>query len=294
MKPDALQVVRLHWRNTLYSNVWISAGASAWVWQAEVVSGHSSNGWLPFLAFCSTIFIYNFQRIIKSQQRAQSSGSGRVRWMDRNSLFLWIWTIAGAMGLLACLPQLHAVDWLLLSFPGLISLLYIARIFRYRGKRLSGRQLPFIKIWLIGLSWAIMGTWFPLLHFEGAGSIGDPVVWYWFAEKLLFIVAITIPFDIRDLKFDAPSMNTFPQWLGVKRSKILAVGFLAVGGMLAIRQMMLGWYTPLQCGALWMIQLLAIFLVWRSHSSRPESWYVGWIDGTILLQSLAVISANYL
>ena len=178
------KAIGFHWRNTLYSNVWISLGAAAWIWSSEIVLGHSSNGWLPFFGFCSTISLYNFQRIVKSKYRPQPKVSHRVQWMGRNSFFLWMWTILGAIGVLFCLVKFSIMNFVVLAVLALISLLYIARIFKFNGEKVSGRQLPFVKIWMIGITWAAFGTLVPGIQHEGGEFVTYGWGWLWFAEIL--------------------------------------------------------------------------------------------------------------
>ena len=46
--------------------------------------------------------------------------------------------------------------------------------------------------------------------------------------KKLDIIAVTIPFDIRDLKYDSSSLATIPQKIGVRRTKYLGLMLLVL------------------------------------------------------------------
>jgi len=42
-------------------------------------------------------------------------------------------------------------------------------------------------------------------------------------QRFLFVIALTIPFEIRDLKYDQAELGTLPQVLGVRQTKKLGV-----------------------------------------------------------------------
>ena len=65
-----------------------------------------------------------------------------------------------------------------------------------------------------------------------------------FFERFLFIMAITIPFDIRDLKIDNQvGLKTIPSILGIKKSKMIAYFLLILMSAFAISNYLLGHYT---------------------------------------------------
>ena len=55
--------------------------------------------------------------------------------------------------------------------------------------------------------------------------------------RFLFIFSITIPFDIRDLKYDQRKIKTIPIVVGERKSKWIAVMSLIVAQLIIIAQM---------------------------------------------------------
>jgi len=54
-------------------------------------------------------------------------------------------------------------------------------------------------------------------------------VWITFVQRFLFIIVITLPFDMRDLRYDVKEdVNTIPKNLGIKNTKLLGVGLLVL------------------------------------------------------------------
>ncbi len=103
---------------------------------------------------------------------------------------------------------------------GLLTLFYAIPFFK-EGKNL--RAVPGLKILIIALVWAGVTVLLPFLQQSSIPVVDFSVE---FLQKLLFILFITIPFEIRDFPYDAPGLATIPQQIGVKRAKIL--GYLGL------------------------------------------------------------------
>jgi hypothetical protein len=281
--------VAKHLRNTVYSNVWISFCAFTWLWQSEVVLGQSSDWVLPLFAGFSTLFLYNFQRILKLQRRQQNTESKRNRWILIHAPFLWAWTIIGSVGTFFAAFYLKMSDVCILLAPTAFSLLYIAKIFKVNGKRVAGRQLPHAKIWIIAFSWAALGALFPVNHFGETGDVLTLESLTWFLEKLFFFVAITIPFDLRDLKYDPEHMKTIPQVMGERKSLRMGQLMILLSVICALALYQINFYSLPILIALVVVYLIVAVLVGMTNEKRSELWYGGVLDGTILLQSSVVI-----
>ena len=87
------------------------------------------------------------------------------------------------------------------------------------------RNTPYLKIFLIAASWSISTVL--LTYFENNLLIDQRFYLEIFA-RFFFILGITIPFDIRDLKFDNRRLNTIPIVFGFDDSKKIDVGSFGV------------------------------------------------------------------
>ena len=84
-------------------------------------------------------------------------------------------------------------------------------------------QFRGLKIFLVALVWAGATVVLPTL-----GS-SHPVTWdVWVetAQRFFFVLALLIPFEIRDLKYDDPELRTLPQRFGVWWTKMIGVLFV--------------------------------------------------------------------
>ena len=86
------------------------------------------------------------------------------------------------------------------------------------------RSLGLLKIVLVGLIWAGSTVVLPILAINKTISwdVGIEAV-----QRFILVVILLVPFEIRDLKYDHPDLNTLPQRYGVTKTKIFGA-FLAI------------------------------------------------------------------
>jgi 4-hydroxybenzoate polyprenyltransferase len=191
--------------------------------------------------------------------------------------------LISAIAVLIALFFLRVEVLLVLFPPALLSLFYALPMFG-SGKGL--RDLPYLKVFLIAFSWGYLTV--PVTAVE-LGVRMDPSGWSLFIERTLFVFAITVPFDIRDLPYDDPEERTFPQVLGVKGAKGLAVGALSaflIMTLIRLRTegdqavMMLGYSITAGVAGL---------LILGSEEGRKDLYYEGLLDGTMVLMPLLLL-----
>lgn len=102
---------------------------------------------------------------------------------------------------------------------GVLTILYSIPFMKSK----SLRTLPGVKIFIVALVWAGVTVLFP--WFTGEEQLAGEV-WLPFVQRILWVVVLTLPFEIRDLAYDLPALGTIPQKLGVRKAKLLGVLFL--------------------------------------------------------------------
>jgi len=85
------------------------------------------------------------------------------------------------------------------------------------------RNLSGIKIYIVALCWAGVTVVLPLVN---AGVELSSDVFLKFTQRFLLVIILILVFEIIDLKKDDPSLETVPQKIGVKRTKILGLFLL--------------------------------------------------------------------
>ena len=168
---------------------------------------------LALFVFFSTVLSYNLIRFFQLDK----INSMTSIWIRANKKGLLVLNMLALSGVVYCAFKI--------SIRGLLALLpfFLATIFYVlpiKNKAIGLRQIPALKLILIAFSWVGITLYFPL---QEAGNLDLSNQWFYFAQRFLFIIAITIPFDIRDAQFDLPELATLPQVLGVNRARNIAV-----------------------------------------------------------------------
>lgn len=285
--------LRKHWRNTVYSNVWISVCAACAIFQTELLLYGEMTPVLGVFAFFSTVCIYNYQRVIKLNKPSYVI-PGRNTWLVKNRGWILLWTIIGAIASLVCLLFLNLSDILILALPGLISVVYVLNFFKLKKRRVALRDLPFVKIYAITFTWVVLTVLLPYSHHGMEETELLAVAWLCL-ERFLFILAITIPFDVRDLKYDDVSQKTLPQLLGEKGAKVFSIILIVlsfgVTSMLYSLELIYGAfsYAALAIGA-----LVTVTILYRVNQGKKELFFTGTIDGLIAAQFVLVAGSMVL
>ena len=223
--------------------------------------------------FCSTLVAYNGQRLLKAREGKKTPW---LNWVNEHSKSLWTTTILAVIVAGTCLLQIIQFKYdalLLLIFAVVSSVLYVIRI----GNK-NAREVPYLKIHLIAFTWAFIIVLFPILN----ENIETTTIWM-FVAHYFYVVGVTIPFDIRDLKYDDPSHKTIPQVIGVFFAKINGIVLL----MLFFGIML--WQEP-DLVSNWIFHLavlIQIVLVAFMHEKRSDFYCAGLIDGAILLLGIS-------
>jgi 4-hydroxybenzoate polyprenyltransferase len=272
-------------RILLYSNAWIALAALALSWQTEfLLLGKISLRPLHGFLFFGTVFIYASHRLVSLNRMPQGDWQERFFYISRGQR--WIYAYAALSLLIAGFFYfwLSPKTRLLTLVPGVLSLAYVFPVLR-GGKRI--RDVHFLKIFLIALVWGWMTVVLPAADLSLGGFFA---IWPMSIERVCFIFAITLPFDVRDLLLDnTQSVKTLPGLIGMRATRILA------GVLLFIMALMVGlsawwhWYTSAQLFVLLISAILAMYLVYKAHPEQPDVYFTGWLDGTMILQFLLVL-----
>lgn len=255
----------------------------------------------PYLAlvFCSTVLIYSIHRVVGIRKLHSFSSEGRFATISKYRSHITIYIALSAVGVAVALYYQYSMSLIIQLLPvGLISFLYTLPLLSDH-KRL--RDFHYIKIFLIAIVWAYI-TSLPLL----AARLSALHLGLYFIEKFFFILAITLPFDIRDLEIDAfGDVKTIPSVIGQKATYNLAYGLLGFGLLAFIGHWAYGFAQTagqaaghgIEFGfilsAKGMLLGLAIYgltgmAIWASRGKQSDYYYSGLLDGTIIMRGLLV------
>jgi len=115
---------------------------------------------------------------------------------------------------------LHVSVFLISLFFCLLCVWYVVPLFLH--KKL--REITGVKILVIALTWSYSCVGFPLLN----AQFSMYYIMQFFILVALYFVAITLPFDIRDMHTDISVQSTIPQLIGQKRARIFGLLLLLI------------------------------------------------------------------
>ena len=253
------------------TNLWIALAACALVAFEETRNGLPFDPALLGFVFGGTWASYCLHRLsafTQHRDKIPSAIPGYQRWLQ-------VGTIIGLIIAVLSFFKLPIEQQGLAIGCGLLAGLYILPI---PGPYTNIRALPFLKIFLISLVWTGVTALLPVGP-DWVSSSTDEVFWTT-AGRFFFILAITLPFDLRDLRHDRRQRTrTLPQILGWRATRQLAWLLL---GLAAVVDLISG--TPFW--PLWLTYLLASGLIAYSSEKRDYLFYGLWLDGLLFLPLL--------
>ena len=227
-----------------------------------------------------TLFMYNFQRIL-AFPALKPLPSERLQWMMIHKLGVSL-TAALALSFAAVLSFLAIFEWsalILLVAALVLGVFYSGKI---PGLRMPLREIPYIKIHVIAFVWLMCCGYFPWLN----SATGDSHAFAFVSIHYAYLIAITIPFDIRDMQNDYGTQRTIPQVLGARKSVLLGQVLLLLFAFLAVWLDPVLIYRPLfSIAVLYQLLLLQI-----CRPGSPDWLFSGMIDGGIILLGISYCS----
>jgi 4-hydroxybenzoate polyprenyltransferase len=268
----------------LYGNFWIAFGALALTAQTQFILGHPLE-WNPLLGFvfCATWLLYALHRIVGILQLTEFLEVERFRVIAQFRHHIIAYAVIAGIGTIWYFFQLPLRVQFTSVIPSLFSLSYVLPVF---GRKRRLRDFDQIKIYLVAFTWAWVTVALPVVYWD-ANAIGTCSLM--FLERMLFIFAITLPFDIRDLQVDGQTkVQTLPAILDIKKIFQLAKGLLITALILVGVNFGLGFYSWQITTALSLSLFSTMFLIPLSNTERHDYFYSGLMDGTIILQGVLI------
>lgn len=249
-----------------------SAGVATWMYD-EPAS-------VPLLSaiFFATLFTYNFQRRI-----GDLDGSGSYI-KSKQALML-----VALAGLVPCLFFLALNVLLVLGLAGFLSLGYAWPVLPWKGVKISLRQVPYAKAWIIALVWMLACVAAPALQAgKPIGYDENLSLLFLLIQQGSLIFALTLCFDIRDLPYDAPAQRTIPMIFGVDGALNIARIATSVSIFAAVGNFFLGYFSATVVIAHFLVVFLVRILLKKVSTQNKPLFYTIILDGVLVVQGFAM------
>lgn len=194
----------------IFSNIHVSIAAFCLAKISLSDYGISDNT-IPYFVLVSTLVSYNFIRFYQIGEINKSVS----KWIISNKKSLILLNIIGLLLLMILTFRITLKDVLVL-FPFVLATFFY--VIPFSKRKINLRSIASLKLFLIAFSWAGITVLLPLIHHDISISLNG---WIVFIQRFLIMIALAIPFDIRDFNFDKEEIRTLPQTIGVRSSKYI-------------------------------------------------------------------------
>lgn len=262
--------------------MYVAIGAVCLV-QSSIIQLQLNDAMIPYslLVFFATLFVYNFQRIFYKPQQNETLNSIRRIWIFNNPILIKLLSAIGVVGV--CLSLLFVDKHIVFYFFPLLvlCLAYFVPIIKLR-------KNPFLKLLTLVGVWTIVTMIVPIQLKNQ--PLTDTKSILHICIRFCFMLAICIPFDLRDLKIDeADAISTLPHLLGENKTRGLAISFMLLYDLLIIASYCLHFLAFSIFATLLFSAIVNTVLVALSSSKRSEYFFVAGIDGTMILQGVLLL-----
>jgi 4-hydroxybenzoate polyprenyltransferase len=269
----------------VYGNIWVALCAVS-MYACTVLLHHLAwNSLLAGSIFGATIFIYNYHRLFRKEKIYQAYVSERHQWILMHHAKLQGLAVFGFLLAAGCfLPFLNKTLIIRLSPFLILALFYVIPVWKRGNKWLRVRDIPYFKIFLVAAVWSFVTV---VLAFLADDPLWLPDVGAWISivSRFVFIFAITLPFDIRDLEHDRSNgLITFAGTLGVPLVNRISAFLLTLVALLAVFSAMGGYYVYPAAGGMILSCLFTGALALNIDEQSSEWMYAGFLDGTMIDQ----------
>jgi len=233
-----------------------------------------------YFNFYATITGYNFVKYF-----------GIAKWHHR-SLARWlkviqVFSFFSFMLMVFYAFKLETKVLFILAGLGVVTFLYAIPFLpkrMYLDEQQNLRQISGLKVHIIAAVWAFTTVVLPILnnHQELTAK-----VWITVLQNFVFVLALMIPFEIRDLKFDSIKLATIPQQIGVKKTKILGVLLLLIFlGLNVFKEEIITHFLYKEVIMTFILMLFILF----SSKNRNKYYTSFWVEALPILWLLLMLS----
>lgn len=255
-------------KNLSQTNVWMSLSITLLTALFYLEFSTLENSYIYLLTvFLGSNAVYHFHRLVRNVLIGESTFQTRDLWLKKHVFVLWVWVvISGGISLFLFFKQ-HILFTRTTAILFISVVFYATPIFRIKHKWIKLRDIPFFKVFLVALIWAMVSVYLPieLLDLEWTTKITNR-----FVANILLIIGITLPYDIRDIPVDESKTfaNTIGELKTIRLSQFILVLWCFVESYLNESS----WVVSV------LVFLYAIILISKTKISSPSMHYAFYLE----------------
>jgi len=221
-----------------------------------------------YFVFYATITGYNFVKYFGVAKFHHRSLAG---WLKAIQVF----SLAAFFALCFFAFQLELDTLILIAILGVMTFLYAIPLLPrtyFIDDQKNLRQISGLKIYVIGLVWTLATVILPLINNKVAINVNVIIV---SVQRFLIVIALMLPFEIRDLNYDSLKLGTIPQKIGVKNTK--GIGVLLLGVFVLLEFLKDEFSSKIMWSTVIITTITLLFLVF-SHKSQSKFYSAFWVE----------------
>ncbi|WP_341221775.1 hypothetical protein [Polaribacter atrinae] len=220
------------------------------------------NSNLNYFMFLGTITGYNsvkYAGVAKFHHKSLAKGLKNIQVF---SFFCFLW--------LSYFAYQISLNTLLYTLPFcLLTVLYAVPFLSGVAKTL--RQVSYLKVIIVALVWAGFTVLIPAVD---AGKEISINVLLLMLQRFLIVVVLILPFDIRDVQYDAISLQTIPKKIGIAKTRKLGLMLLVFSLVL---EYLIATNTFVKTPFMLFFFMLIIFLM-RAKTEQSKYYSSFWVE----------------
>lgn len=259
----------------IYSNIHVSIA----VYSLLIITGvyfEVNTSKSALFVSLATFVAYNWIRFLK--YNSKNLKQALHVWFGHNKRYIFFLNLVAIVALIIVAKEFKTSSFLTVLPFAILTFFYMLPGNGFNKSIFSLRSLPSFKIFCIAVSWSGLAVLFPLVEASIEIELKELL---FFIQQCLFVLVLTLPFDIRDMSYDKKELKTLPQVLGVPKTKlfglILAVLSSTIGSFLFEGFLL---YTLVV-----IVALLILFLV-KSTKQQTEYYAAFWVEGIPIIWML--------
>lgn len=248
------------------SNLWIAL-ATALFYFATLIQIEQKIQLTPIVIFLffSSLFIYTLFQLLDIE--------------NKKTFFSKLVVVISFVSLVASIPFLSYTTLLVLLLSGLLTFFYATPLLSLGKNNFNFRKFWFLKSIIVALVWTLTCSIIPLLEYNVSTNL-----FVWFSvEKFLFILALSILYDIKDLEKDnlEQGMTSFVMKFGIQKTKWISSFILMFAFLLAFNIYQNQFFSIL------IPYVFALLVIFKLQKQSATYWFSFLIDASIIIYFLS-------
>lgn len=278
-----------------YSNLWVALQIALFSFPfSKTFFSETQAGYYSILVFLFSFLVYALLRRDALQNKPDNRQQPQLHWIYSNRKFLLAASLAALVCILIFLFWLFPFRFILLWLLILPLLVFYNRIFEQKVSiKPSLRKMGPVKPLVITICVVFIAYYVPLLNgicfFDKEFSFLKVSI-----EGLalfFFVLALVLPFDIRDMEYDRNAgVKTIPLILGARKTRVFCMLLLL---FYALLYTFIGLLELNSFSNIWphFITAIAGVALFADKDLTQESWeYLFWVDGLLGLPAFLLLA----